>query len=56
LLIDLETARTDGSYKKVMAKYTNPVVLILDEWLLLKPTDVGRVLRTLFYYRQKRTF
>ena len=22
-----------------MAKYANPVVLILDEWLLLKPTD-----------------
>ena len=39
LLIDLEMARTDGNYKKVMAKYTNPVVLILDEWLLLKPTD-----------------
>ena len=38
LLIDLEMARTDGSYKKVMAKYANPVVLILDEWLLLKPT------------------
>lgn len=39
LLIDLEMARTDDSYKKVMAKYANPVVLILDEWLLLKPTD-----------------
>ena len=39
LLIDLEIARTDGNYKKVMAKYANPVVLILDEWLLLKPTD-----------------
>ena len=25
--------------KKVMAKYANPVVLILDEWLLLKPTN-----------------
>ena len=34
LLIDLEIARTDGSYKKVMAKYANPVVLILDEWLI----------------------
>ena len=22
-----------------MAKYANPVMLILDEWLLLKPTD-----------------
>lgn len=39
LLIDLEAARSDGSYRKVMAKYANPLVLILDEWLLLKPTD-----------------
>ena len=39
LLIDLEIARSDGSYKKMMAKYTNPLVLILDEWLLLKPTE-----------------
>ena len=37
LLIDLETEWTDGNYKKVMAKYANPVVLILDEWLLSIP-------------------
>ena len=40
LLIDLEIARADGTYRKVMAKYANPLVLILDEWLLLKPTEV----------------
>jgi len=40
LLIDLEMARADGTYRKVMAKYANPLVLILDEWLLLKPTEV----------------
>ena len=40
LLMDLEIGRKDGNYRKVMAKYANPVVLILDEWLLLKPTDV----------------
>jgi len=39
LLIDLEMARNDGTYKKVMAKYANPLLLIIDEWLLLKPTD-----------------
>lgn len=39
LLLDLELARAEGSYKKVMAKYTNPVLLILDEWLLLKPSE-----------------
>ena len=44
LLIDLELARTDGTYKKVMAKYANPLVLILDEWLLLKPTRQNNVI------------
>ena len=39
LLLDLDVARSDGSYKKTMAKYTNPVLLILDEWLLLKPCE-----------------
>ncbi len=38
LLLDLEIAKRDGTYRKVMAKYANPLVLILDEWLLLKPT------------------
>lgn len=37
ILIDLEMARNEGTYKKVMAKYANPVLLIIDEWLLLKP-------------------
>jgi len=39
LLIDLEMSRNEGTYKKVMAKYANPVVLIIDEWLLLKPNE-----------------
>ena len=46
LPINLEIARADGAYKKAMAKYATPLVPILDEWLLLKPTDVGRILRT----------
>lgn len=42
LLMDLEHARNEGPqfYKKVMAKYANPVLLIIDEWLLLKPTQL----------------
>ena len=40
LLIDLEIARSEGNYRKVLAKYANPLVLILDEWLLLKPTEI----------------
>ena len=39
LLMDLDIARTEGNYRKVMAKYSNPLLLILDEWMLLKPTD-----------------
>jgi DNA replication protein DnaC len=39
LLIDLDMSRNEGTYKKVMANYTKPVLLIIDEWLLLKPTE-----------------
>ena len=39
LLLELEMARNDGTYKKVQSKYANPVLLIIDEWLLLKPTE-----------------
>ena len=38
LLLELEMARNDGTYKKVQSKYANPILLIIDEWLLLKPT------------------
>ena len=39
LFLDLRTARENNCYKKAMAKYANPVLLILDEWLLMKPSD-----------------
>ena len=56
LLMDLETARADGNYKKVMAKYANPVVLILDEWLLLKPTNSEqRDIFELLHRRRKKS-
>ncbi|MEQ8156152.1 MAG: IS21-like element helper ATPase IstB [Clostridiaceae bacterium] len=42
LLIDLEMARNEGTYKKVMTKYANPLLLIIDEWLLLKPNENER--------------
>lgn len=32
-------ARNDGTYKKVQGRYANPVLLIIDEWLLLKPNE-----------------
>ena len=48
--------RTDGNYKKVMAKYANPVVLILDEWLLLKPTESEqRDIFELLHRRRKKS-
>jgi len=39
LLLDLEIAWTENNYRKVLTKYANPRLLILDEWLLLKPTE-----------------
>lgn len=39
LLLDLEMARSEGNYRKVLSKYTNPMLLVIDEWLLLKPTE-----------------
>ena len=39
LLMDLDIARSEGNYRKAMAKHSNPVLLILDEWMLLKLTD-----------------
>ena len=48
--------RQDGNYKKVMAKYANPVVLILDEWLLLKPTNSEqRDIFELLHRRRKKS-
>ena len=42
ILIDLEMARNGDTYKKVMAKYANPQLLVIDEWLLLKPNENER--------------
>lgn len=39
LLLELENARQSATYKKTMAKYANPILLILDEWLLMKPSE-----------------
>ena len=39
LLIALSEARENGTYLKVLAKYANVTLLIIDEWLMLKPTE-----------------
>lgn len=56
LLIDLEYGRSEGNYKKLMNKYTNPVLLIIDEWLLLKPSlTESKDIFELLHKRRKKT-
>jgi DNA replication protein DnaC len=56
LVIELEMSRNEGTYKKVMAKYANPLLLIIDEWLLLKPTDTEQKdIFELLHRRRKRS-
>lgn len=55
-LIDIEMAKEDRTYKKVMAKYANPVLLILDEWLLIKPNENEcKAILDLLHNRRKRS-
>ncbi|WP_363316707.1 ATP-binding protein [uncultured Dysosmobacter sp.] len=55
LLLDLEIARTENNYRKVLMKYANPRLLFLDEWLLLKPTETEQhdILELLHARRKK---
>jgi DNA replication protein DnaC len=39
LLLDLEVARNEGTFQKALSKYTKPLLLIIDEWLLMKLTE-----------------
>ncbi len=56
LLMELEMSRNDGSYVKVQKKYANPVLLIIDEWLLLKPTESEQHdILELLHHRRKRS-
>ena len=55
LLLELEMARNNGSYFKVLKKYANPVLLIIDEWLQLKPSanEQHDILELLHHKRKK---
>lgn len=56
LLMELEMARTNGSYIKVQKKYASPILLIIDEWLLLKPTEPEQHdILELLHRRRKRS-
>ena len=55
LLLDLEYAKEDEQYKKVMNKYTKPTLLIIDEWLLLKPSEFeSKQIFELLHKRRKK--
>lgn len=55
MLLEFDIARGNGTYKKVQAKYATPVLLIIDEWLLLKPTEAEQhdILELLHRRRKK---
>ena len=55
LLMELEEARNNGTYVKVQKKYANPLVLIINEWLLMKPreTEQHDILELLHHRRKK---
>ena len=56
LLLDLQAARDNGTFSTVLKKYTKPIVLILDEWLLLKLTEAeARNLFELIHKRRKKS-
>lgn len=56
LLLDLQAARDNGDFPAVLKKYTKPVLLIIDEWLLLKLTDPeARNLFELIHKRRKKS-
>lgn len=56
LLIDLRMARQKENYYKVLNKYVKPTLLIIDEWLLLKPTEAEQQdILELFNKRQRNT-
>ena len=56
LLIDLQIAKDEGSFLRTMRKYANPILLIIDEWLLLKPTpDERNFIFELLHMRRKKS-
>lgn len=56
LLLDLEAARNDGTFTKVLSKYTKPLLPIIDEWLLLKLNESeSKNLFELIHKRRKKS-
>ena len=56
LLLELEAARNAGNFAKILGKYTKPLLLIIDEWLLLKLNESeSKNLFELIHKRRKKT-
>lgn len=56
LLLDLEVARNEGTFQKVLAKYSKPLLMIIDEWLLMKLTETEcKALFELIHKRRKQS-
>ena len=56
MLLDLQAARDSGVFASALKKYTKPVLLIIDEWLLLKLTESeARNLFELIHKRRKKS-
>ena len=56
LLLELEASRNDGNFIKVLSKYTKPLLLIIDEWLLLKLNESeSKNLFELIHKRRKKS-
>ncbi|WP_390391277.1 ATP-binding protein [Enterocloster bolteae] len=54
--MDLQAARDNGAFAATLKKYTKPVLLIIDEWLLLKLTEAEvRNLFGLIHKRRKKS-
>ena len=56
LLLELEAARNAGNFARVLNKYTKPLLLIIDEWLLLKLNESeSKNLFELIHKRRKKS-
>lgn len=56
MLVELQSARDSNSFTNILKKYTSPMLLIIDEWLLLKLSEAeARNVFELIHKRRKRS-
>jgi len=54
--VELQSTRDSNSFAAILKKYTSPVLLIIDEWLLLKLSEAeARNVFELIHKRRKRS-